>query len=215
MPQRPSPARLARRCRLLAITGVVLAGGAGSRMGGDKPERLLLGKPLLEHALDLLRPHCNKTMVVGGEHGLSDEQPGLGPLGGLLTALERADTAWVLVATVDMPAVRSSLLERLVSARQVEDQAVLLHVPFTFPEQAAGQETMILGPQPQPFPGLYRSDLGPQLRQFLNRSRRAREFARQLKARLIEVWADELEGVLCNVNRPEDLAAAELLLRGR
>ncbi len=185
-------------------------------MGGQKPERLLLGKPLLEHAQELLRPHCDKLIVVGGEHGLSDEQPGLGPLGGLLTALNRADTAWVLVATVDMPAVRSSLLERLVSSRQVEDRAVLVHVPLSYPDLVAGEHTMLLGPQPQPFPGLYRSDLGPELRQFLQGGeRKARKFAHVLQARLVEVRSDELEGMLCNVNRPEDLAAAELLLRPR
>ncbi|GMU54861.1 MAG: hypothetical protein AMXMBFR33_40070 [Candidatus Xenobia bacterium] len=185
-------------------------------MGGDKPERLVLGKSLLEHARDLLRPHCDKLIVVGGEYGLSDEQPGLGPLGGLLTALNRADTAWVLVATVDMPAVRPSLLERLVNVRQVDDRAVLVHVPFSYPDLAAGQDTMLLGPQPEPFPGLYRSDLGPELRQFLEAGeRKARKFAHLLQARLVEAHSDELEGMLCNVNRPEDLAAAEHLLRQR
>ncbi len=185
-------------------------------MGGDKPERLVLGKSLLEHARELLRPHCDKLIVVGGGYGLSDEQPGLGPLGGLLTALDRADTAWVLVATVDMPAVRPTLLARLVSARQVEDRAVLVHVPFSYPDLAAGQDTMLLAPQPQPFPGLYRSDLGPELRHFLeDGGRKARKFVHLLNARLVEVRSDEIEGMLCNVNRPEDLAAAEHLLRPR
>lgn len=47
-------------------TGVVLAGGASTRMGAFKPLLSFRGRPLLAHAIDALRPHCAEILVMAG-----------------------------------------------------------------------------------------------------------------------------------------------------
>lgn len=169
---------------------MVLAGGAGRRIGGGKPERILLGKTLLQRSLDLLQPFCPEVLVVGPE-GIPDLEPGLGPLGGLLTALVTAQSD-VLVVTVDMPALPPEVLGRLIAAREPGDLAVL-----------AGE----------PFPGLYAAQVVEPLRLYLGRGeRRAREFARSLNPRQIELDPRHRPGLELNVNTAEDLARAERLL---
>lgn len=169
------------------MTGVVLAGGEGRRMGGGKPERVLLGKSLLEHAIALLEPLCAEVLVVG-PGGIPDREPGLGPLGGLLTALEKARFPRVLVLTVDMPAVAPESLRALAA----EDA----------PAVTTGE----------PFPGVYSKTHLPALRAFLAGSRRAREFARSLQPRVLHL---DDPGLSCNVNTPEDLLRARAILESR
>ena len=75
--------------------GAVLAGGRSSRFGSDKAEALLAGRPLIEHALEALRPHCDAIVIVGrsAPHAPSVADwpaPDMGPLGGLAGALHYA-----------------------------------------------------------------------------------------------------------------------------
>lgn len=104
-------------------TGVVLAGGRSSRMGSDKALMPLHpgGPSLLDHALDRLAPLVDDLLVIGHpeQHGhvgpfvIADDQPGKGPLGGLVTAMRYAGQDKLLVLAVDMPNVDEALLLRL------------------------------------------------------------------------------------------------------
>ena len=104
-----------------AWTGVVLAGGKSTRMGQDKALMEVDGKPLLLHAVEKLRPHVRELFVLGEprKYGhiwpdvMPDEIPGLGPLGGLVTAMGNARHDRLLVLAVDVPGVNARLLERL------------------------------------------------------------------------------------------------------
>lgn len=110
--------------------GVVLAGGAGSRVGGsDKGLQPLLGRPLIEHVLAALRPQCDGLLVVANRNlddyaGYSptvhDGTPGhAGPLAGLvvtfgfLAANRHASIRWLLTAPVDCPEPPRNLALRL------------------------------------------------------------------------------------------------------
>ncbi|WP_341786370.1 molybdenum cofactor guanylyltransferase [Sphingomonas vulcanisoli] len=67
--------------------GAVLAGGKSSRFGSDKAQALLLGRTLLDHALEFLRSQCDAVAVVGREYegalSIADwPAPDKGPLGG-------------------------------------------------------------------------------------------------------------------------------------
>ncbi len=120
------------------VTGVVLAGGKGRRMGGqDKGLVRLDGCPLIEYVLDALRPQVGGLMInvnrnhdiyrVYGERlvddTLSDFQ---GPLAGFAASMEVAETPWILTVPCDVPLLPSDLLARLASAleRQQAELAV-------------------------------------------------------------------------------------------
>lgn len=118
--------------------GVVLAGGLARRMGGgDKPLRLLAGRPLLAHVVQRLRPQVSFLLLnANGDaarfaaFGLPVVADGLpdypGPLAGILAALDRAAEApppagpapeWVVSVPGDSPFIPADLVARLHAAR--------------------------------------------------------------------------------------------------
>ena len=100
---------------LLPITGLVLAGGAGRRMGGeDKGWLSFAGRPLVQHALRPLRSHAREILISANRHQeryaalgypvLADAQEGFpGPLHGLLAGLMVAQEDWIAFVPVDAP----------------------------------------------------------------------------------------------------------------
>ncbi len=113
--------------------GVVLAGGQSSRMGQDKALLPFEGKPLLAHAIDVLRPHTDEVIVIGdpvkydqfGILTLADDMPGSGPLGGVLTAIRYAWYDRLIVLGCDMPRITAQLLLYLKASYQEGDHAVV------------------------------------------------------------------------------------------
>ena len=105
------------------VAGFVLAGGRSSRMGRDKALLELNGETLIERALRKLKAVCEDAMIAGGSPELarfgrviSDPTPGLGPLGGVVAALEQSSCERNLFLAVDMPFVAESVLQSLISA---------------------------------------------------------------------------------------------------
>lgn len=100
--------------------GVVLAGGQSSRMGTDKAALPWRGRPLLQHMRDLLEQAGAQRVLTCGPgpdaQSLPDRQPGLGPLGGLLTLAQTQPDGIYLILPVDMPRLTSALLRRLSGA---------------------------------------------------------------------------------------------------
>jgi molybdopterin-guanine dinucleotide biosynthesis protein A len=108
------------------LTGAVLAGGEGSRMGGDKPGAPLAGRPLISYPLAALVEACPRVAVVckrgtalpplqaGVERWDEPDQP-RHPAAGVAHALERAGDA-VLVCAADMPFVSAEECRRLTAA---------------------------------------------------------------------------------------------------
>jgi molybdopterin-guanine dinucleotide biosynthesis protein A len=88
------------------MTGVVLAGGQSTRMGRDKATLEFDGQPLLERAVAVLRECFPEVMVIR-----QDDVPGLGPIGGLLTALRRAPE--IFVVACDMPFLDAALIREM------------------------------------------------------------------------------------------------------
>jgi molybdenum cofactor guanylyltransferase len=97
------------------ITGLILAGGRGSRMGGvDKGLQNYLGVPLAQHALQRLAPQVGKLMI-NANRNLSayqsmgvpvwpDEVPNYaGPLAGMLAGLAHCETPYLATVPCDTP----------------------------------------------------------------------------------------------------------------
>ncbi|HZP11458.1 MAG TPA: molybdenum cofactor guanylyltransferase MobA [Nevskiaceae bacterium] len=107
-------------------TGLVLAGGRGTRMGGaDKGLVELRGRPLAAHVVDQLRPQVSR-MLIGANRNhdrysalgapvISDATPDFrGPLAGMLAGLSRCETEWLVTVPCDLPSVPSDLVSELV-----------------------------------------------------------------------------------------------------
>lgn len=107
------------------VTGVVLAGGQGSRMGGvDKGLAPFRGRPMVAHVIERLSPQVGALLVNAnrnpeayaafGHPVIADEIPGFaGPLAGFERALAHARTALVATVPCDSPFLPADLVERL------------------------------------------------------------------------------------------------------
>jgi molybdopterin-guanine dinucleotide biosynthesis protein A len=110
------------------ITGLVLAGGRGSRMGGvDKGLQNFRGLPLALHTLMRLQMQVGATMINANRNLAAYESFGApvwpdaladyaGPLAGFLTGLEHCETPWLLTVPCDTPAVSAGPGQRLATA---------------------------------------------------------------------------------------------------
>ena len=117
------------------ITGVILAGGRGRRLGGrDKGLVELEGKPLVSHVIQRLEPqvdalliNANRNIEKYREFGypvISDSMADFqGPLAGLLTALDEIDTPWMVTVPCDGPLLPEDLVDRLSQALQGDGKA--------------------------------------------------------------------------------------------
>ena len=107
------------------ITGMVLAGGRGSRMGGvDKGLQNYCGMPLALHALLRLMPQVGEIMINANRNLAAYESMGVpvwpdalpdypGPLAGFLAGLERCETPYLVVVPCDSPLFPEDLVARL------------------------------------------------------------------------------------------------------
>jgi molybdenum cofactor guanylyltransferase len=115
------------------ITGVVLAGGAGRRLGGlDKGLLLFRGRPLVEWVIEALRPQvgaliisANRNLERYAAYGLpvvTDHEPGFqGPLAGIHGAMRTARTQWIITLPCDGPYPAPDLAARLALALAGQD----------------------------------------------------------------------------------------------
>jgi len=109
----------------MSITGIVLAGGQGRRMGGvDKGLQSLRGRPMIEWVLERLKPQVAEVIVNAnqnidiyeayGHRVVRDEIGGFaGPLAGLHAGLKFAKHPLVVTVPCDSPFLPSDLVSRL------------------------------------------------------------------------------------------------------
>jgi molybdopterin-guanine dinucleotide biosynthesis protein A len=132
------------------ISGLVLAGGRGSRMGGvDKGLQMLAGQPLAWHALQRLRPQVGPIMISANRHlvryaGLGvpvwpdvmPEHPG--PLAGMLAGLTHCSTPWLACVPCDSPCFPVDLVARLAAACAAEGSEIAVAATLEDGEQGQG-----------------------------------------------------------------------------
>jgi molybdenum cofactor guanylyltransferase len=155
------------------ITGLVLAGGRGSRMGGvDKGLENHQGIPLALHALLRLQPQVGELMLNANRNLGAYEAFGApvwpdavgdfaGPLAGLLAGLERCETPYLVTVPCDTPNFPTDLVPRLTRALAEDDAQVAM---------AATREDGVL--RTQPVFCLLRSELQEDLASFLHAGER-------------------------------------------
>jgi len=191
-----------------SITGLVLAGGLGRRMGGeDKGLVPLAGRPMIAHVLEALRPQVGAIVVNAnrnqdryaafGHPVIADAVGGyLGPLAGVLTALQHCTTEFLVTAPCDAPLVAPDLVARLYAART-----------------AAGADLAVAsdGERQQPVFLLLRASLAPSLEAYLaGGGRKIDAWFGQLRIAVAD-FGDEPD-TFVNVNDPDERQRVEARL---
>ncbi|MVW78520.1 molybdenum cofactor guanylyltransferase MobA [Bordetella sp. 02P26C-1] len=120
------------------ITGLILAGGRGSRMGGvDKGLQNFQGMPLALHALMRLSPQVGVTMINANRNLAAYESMGVdvwpddmadfaGPLAGLAAGLSRCETAYLVTVPCDCPRFPLDMVARLAQALSEQDADIAM-----------------------------------------------------------------------------------------
>lgn len=122
------------------ITGLILAGGRGSRMGGvDKGLQTHAGMPLAMHAMFRLGPQVGALMINANRNLGAYEAMGVpvwpdalpdfpGPLAGWLAGLEHCETPWLVTVPCDTPNFPADLVARLAAAAVEADAELAMAV---------------------------------------------------------------------------------------
>jgi len=123
-----------------SISGLLLAGGRGTRMGSvDKGLQPFGGSTMAAHVLERLRPqvasvaiNANQNLDAYGAFGVPvwpDDTPGFaGPLAGLEAGLRRCTTPYLLTVPCDSPFLPADLAARLLAGLQAADADLALAV---------------------------------------------------------------------------------------
>ena len=187
------------------VTGVILAGGRGSRMGGvDKGLQRLRGRTMVEWVLERFAPQVSEVLVNANQNidkyqllgykVIPDDIGGFaGPLAGLHRGLSAAAHGLVATAPCDSPFLPLDLIARLRGA--LEREGAEIAVART-------------GDQPHPVFCLCRKSVLPGLGDFLAGGGRKID-AWYAKLKVVEVPFDDQAAAFSNINTGDELRAFE------
>ncbi|MBI2851780.1 MAG: molybdenum cofactor guanylyltransferase [Chloroflexi bacterium] len=110
----------------MEVTAIILAGGKSARLGRNKAIETILGKSLIQHVVDRLRPVAEQILIIisaerpelpslPGTETLIDVFPGKGPLAGIYTGLLAARHPRSITVACDMPFLNAHLINYLIS----------------------------------------------------------------------------------------------------
>lgn len=115
------------------ITAYIIAGGKSARFGSDKSLHIINGLPLIEHVMLSLKPVFSRIEIISNDSNkfkflglpcFPDIIPGLGPIGGLYTALSYSTTDKIFITACDMPYLNTGFISHMVS-RSVDYDVVV------------------------------------------------------------------------------------------
>ncbi len=178
----------------------ILAGGHSSRFGSDKAHAVISGQPLILHVASFLKPFAESITVVAdrtdkyadlGLRTIADDQPHLGPLGGLEAILrDCSQSELALVTSCDILFLDAGrALRRLLAEAKSEDLALVYRTERW-----------------HPFPGLYNRLLLPGISERLRTDDRSLRSLLDHSARALE--CEPFTAWAADANTPEDLARA-------
>jgi len=185
------------------ISAILLCGGCSVRMGRDKGLIEWEGQPLVVRLASLLQGLFEEVLVVTGQGPryrelldlpiLEDRVKGLGPLGGLYTALLASSNEYNLVAACDMPRLKPELLALL--AREIDGSWLII-------PQVRGYL--------EPLPAIYSKRCLPTVEQLLSSGKpKLQELGELVPTKIVPEGelrkADPKLESFFNLNVPEDL----------
>ena len=190
-----------------SVSAFILAGGKSTRMGTDKAFVDFEGRTLLARALELARSVTSEVCIVGGKAKFASFAPVVedvfrdcGPLGGIHAALRTSTAELNLMLAVDLPFVTEAFLQYLIGkSRKASDAAVII-------PRAGGHWQSLCAIYRRQFAAVAENALGA------GRYKIDPLFA---MVPIQGIEEEELQSagfsqeVFCNLNTPEELAAAK------
>jgi len=188
-----------------SVTGLILAGGKGSRMGGvDKGLQAFRGKRLVDHVYERLAPQVGGVIINANQNHeeyksfgvrvVSDAIGGYaGPLAGLHAGLSISKRPFLATVPCDSPFLPADLIERLY--QRIDESGAELAVAKT-------------GDQPHPVFSLMRRGVLDHLAEFLKGGGRKID-AWYATLNVVEVAFDDEAEAFSNFNTLEELSANE------
>lgn len=189
----------------MKVTGMILAGGLGRRMGGiDKGLVEFQGRPMVASVIERFHQQVDELLINAnrnaeayaefGYHVVPDAMTGFaGPLAGLQTGLMAATNELVATVPCDSPFLPKDLIARLRAALEASEAQLAVAVT--------------LG-QAQPVFCLCRRDVLPHLTDFLQQGGRKID-AWYGTLKVVEVGFDDEVEAFANINTPQELDAAK------
>lgn len=187
------------------ITGLILAGGRGSRMGSvDKGLQFFKAKPMVAHVLDRFAPQVDEILINAnrsideytafGHRVIPDAIDGFaGPLAGLHIGMTHATHPLVATVPCDSPFLPLDLIARLTAAMRQSDADLAVAKTFD---------------QPHPVFCLVKTSLAPHLHAFLESGQRKID-KWYATLNVVEVAFDDQEAAFSNINTVEELKSFE------
>jgi len=180
----------------------ILAGGKSSRMGQDKGLMIVNHQPMISYIISFLATMSLPIHIITAEKSymrfglplIADTIPNMGPLGGLYTALQHAQSPYVLLLSCDMPLLNTKILTPLLSDQ--EKDRLLCYK---------------LGEQIFPFPACYHVSLKTEVLKFLHEKKlKITTFLKEMNARSIDFTKEQMV-YFTNLNSPTEIAQIEKL----
>lgn len=193
----------------ISFSAYILAGGKSSRFGENKALYLWQGKPMVQRVADVVSAAIPKIFVVANEQPLyefigapvlTDIIPGLGPLGGVYTALSACSTDYAFLCACDMPHISEAIISFMME--KVADSSADVIIPF---DETKNKENAY-----EPLHAIYSRRCLPAVKQAVEQNKkRIVSFFPQVKVKTISF--EELAAVgdpflaFKNVNTKEDI----------
>ena len=189
----------------MKITGLILAGGRGSRMGSiDKGLQPFHGRPMVAHVLERFAPQVDELLINAnrsldsyaafGHRVIADAIDGFaGPLAGLHIGMTHASHPLIATAPCDSPFLPPDLVARLLTAMSRDNADLAVAKTFD---------------QPHPVFCLAKTTLAPHLQAFLESGQRKID-KWYATLSVVEVPFDDEEAAFSNINTVDELKALE------
>jgi molybdopterin-guanine dinucleotide biosynthesis protein A len=195
----------------MGVTGIILAGGKSSRMGTDKGLQELCGRPLISYTIQVLSGLCDTIIISSssdayksfGYDVVADEFPGIGPMGGIYSALNQSKTEKNLILSCDLPFASHELLSYILK----NSEGYQVAVPWQ------GEQHY------EPLCGFYNLTVLHPMKAFIQKGNyKLPDLFEAIKINRLVINNESdfyHENLFFNVNSKHDLAQAENLMRKR
>ena len=191
------------------FTGVILAGGQATRMGGQDKGLIEMNHiPMVKYVLDVITPQVGQIIINANrnheryaEYGwpvIKDEFEGYnGPLAGMASSMRRVKTPWMVTAPCDSPFVPGDLVQRLYS------NLIKMQADISVAHD---------GKRAQPVFVMLKTDLRDSLLDFLNGGERKIDKWFERHTLAVTDFSDKPETFI-NINDRDELASIESRLK--